>query len=74
MYRYFRLVETHYPKAERITLALDNWPVHFHPFVLEELAKRHSRIELAAVANLCAIDQPDRKGLGAAGQGCPQPT
>jgi hypothetical protein len=46
MYRYFRLVEKHYPQAERITLALDNWPVHFHPFVLEELAKRHSRMEL----------------------------
>jgi len=45
-YRYIRLVEKHYPKAERITIALDNWLVHFHAYVLEEPAKRHSRIEL----------------------------
>jgi hypothetical protein len=74
LYRSFRLIEKHYPKAERITIALDNWPVHFHPFVLEELAKRHSSIELLPLPTYARLPQPDRKGLGAAGQGCPQPT
>jgi hypothetical protein len=74
MYRYFRLIEKRYPKAERISIALDNWPVHFHPFVLEELAKRHSRVELLPLPPLCTLDQPNREGLGAAGQGRAQPT
>ena len=72
MYRYFRLVEKRYPRAERITIALDNWPVHFHAFVLEELAKRHSRIELLPLPTYARLSQSDRKGLGAAGQGCAQ--
>ena len=74
MYRYFRLVEKRFPKAERITIALDNWPVHFHAFVLEELAKRKSRIELLPLPTYARLSQPNGKGLGAAGQGCAQPT
>jgi transposase len=64
MYRYLRLVEKHYPKAERITLALDNWPVHFHPFVLEELAKRHSRIELLPLPTYAPWTNPTEKVWG----------
>jgi hypothetical protein len=72
MYRYFRLIEKRYPKAERITIAPYCWPVHFHPLVLEELAKRHSRIELLPLPTYARFPQSDRKGLGAAGQGCAQ--
>jgi DDE superfamily endonuclease len=61
MYRYFRLVEKRYPKAERITIALDNWPVHFHPFVLEELAKRQSRVELLPLPTYAPWTNPTEK-------------
>jgi transposase len=64
MYRYLRLVEKRYPKAERVTIALDNWPVHFHPFVLEELAKRHSRIELLPLPTYAPWTNPTEKLWG----------
>jgi transposase len=37
--RYLLEVEGCYPEAERIWIALDNWPVHHHPEVLARLAK-----------------------------------
>jgi transposase len=37
--RYFREVAGHYPQAEVIYIALDNWPVHFHPEVKAALEK-----------------------------------
>jgi len=61
MYRFFRLVEKRFPQAERITIALDKWPVHFHPFVLEELAKRHSRIELLPLPTYAPWTNPTEK-------------
>jgi transposase len=64
MYYYLRFVERHYPKAERITIALDNWPVHFHPFVLEELAKRKSRIELLPLPTYAPWTNPMEKVWG----------
>jgi len=36
--RYLLEVEGCYPDAERIVIALDNWPVHHHPEVLARLA------------------------------------
>lgn len=36
--RYFQAVAQAYPQAKRIWIALDNWPVHFHPEVLTALA------------------------------------
>jgi transposase len=36
--RYLQAVEACYPRAERISIALDNWPVHFQPDVLAALA------------------------------------
>jgi transposase len=36
--RYFREVESHYPEVETVTIALDNWPVHFHEDVVTALA------------------------------------
>lgn len=35
--RYLQAVEARYPGAERIYIALDNWPVHFQPDVLTAL-------------------------------------
>jgi hypothetical protein len=64
MYRYFRIVEKRYPKAEHITIALDNWPVHFHAFVLEELAKRHSRMELLPLPTYTPWTNPTEKVWG----------
>ena len=61
MYRYWRLVEKRFPQAERITIALDNWPVHFHPCVLEELAKRHSRIALLSLPTSAPWTNPTEK-------------
>ena len=34
----FRQVGTLYPKAERIYVVMDNWPVHTHPKVQQALA------------------------------------
>lgn len=42
--RYLQAVEAAYPEAERIYIALDNWPVHFQPEVLAAL--QHSKIVL----------------------------
>lgn len=64
MYYYFRFVERRYPKAERITIALDNWPVHFHAFVREELAKRKSRIELLPLPTYAPWTNPTEKVWG----------
>lgn len=64
MYRYLRLVEKRFPKAERVTIALDNWPVHFHAFVLEELAKRQSRIELLPLPTYAPWTNPTEKVWG----------
>ena len=38
MYRFFYYVQKQYPQAKVIYLALDNWPIHFHPYVQEHLA------------------------------------
>jgi DDE superfamily endonuclease len=37
--RFFAEVAAAYPQAERITIVLDNWPVHFHPDVLRAAAE-----------------------------------
>jgi len=39
--RYYRALAEAYPTAERIYLAQDNWPVHFHPEVLAALRDSH---------------------------------
>ncbi len=39
MYRFFYYVQKQYPKAKVIYMALDNWPVHFHAYIQEHLAK-----------------------------------
>ncbi len=42
MYRYFYYVQKQYPQAKVIYMALDNWPVHFHAYIQEHLAKMKS--------------------------------
>ena len=42
--RYLQAVEACYPQAQRIYVALDNWPVHFQPDVLHAL--HHSKLSL----------------------------
>lgn len=39
MYRFFYYVNQQYPDAQVIYVALDNWPIHFHPYVKDHLAK-----------------------------------
>jgi hypothetical protein len=46
MARFFRFVDQHSPQAQRIFVVLDNCFVHFHPYVLDYLAKHCPRIEL----------------------------
>lgn len=57
MYYFFRLVERHYRSAERIYIALDNWPVHFHPYVLENLEQQHSRIHFLYLPTYARLSQ-----------------
>jgi len=61
MARYLRYVEKHYPHAETIYIALDNWPVHFHPYVLEELERHHSRIQLLRLPTYAPWTNPTEK-------------
>jgi transposase len=43
--RYYRALEASYPAAtERVYVAQDNWPVHFHPKVVEALASTKVRL------------------------------
>jgi len=42
MYRFFYYVQKQYPQAKVIYMALDNWPVHFHAYVQEHLARMKS--------------------------------
>jgi hypothetical protein len=42
--RFFREVAAAYPAAETVYIALDNWPVHFHPEVITALAGTKVRL------------------------------
>ncbi len=61
MARFLLYVERHYPEAETITIVLDNWPVHFHPYVLDELEKHHSRIQLLRLPTYAPWTNPTEK-------------
>ena len=37
--KYYTMLPAHYPKAEKIFVILDNWPVHFHDKVLKAIEK-----------------------------------
>lgn len=61
MYRFFYHVEQHYPDAERIYMALDNWPVHFHPYVQEHLERIGSKIRLLPLPTYAPWTNPIEK-------------
>lgn len=63
MYRYFRYVQTQYPDAQVIYLALDNWPVHFHPYVQEHLAhmKQPNRLRFLSLPTYAPWTNPTEK-------------
>jgi transposase len=61
MYRFFYHVEQHYPQADVIYIALDNWPVHFHPYVQEHLAAIHSKIRLLPLPTYAPWTNPIEK-------------
>ena len=61
MYRFFYFVEQQYPDAKLISIALDNWPVHFHPYVCEHLERRHSRIRLLPLPTYAPWTNPVEK-------------
>lgn len=48
--RYFQAVASAYPHAERIYIALDNWPVHAHPDLLAALPPRITLLPLPTYA------------------------
>jgi hypothetical protein len=63
MARFFRFVDQHSPQAEWVFLVLDSWFVHFHPSVLEYLAKQCPRIELVPLPTYARLSQSDGKSL-----------
>jgi hypothetical protein len=46
MRRFLRQIVEAYPDAERISIALDNWPVHFHPDVVAVLEQQQNRFPI----------------------------
>jgi transposase len=61
MYRFFYHIEQHYPQADIIYIALDNWPVHFHPYVKENLERIHSKIRLLPLPTYAPWTNPIEK-------------
>lgn len=63
MYRFFWYVQKQYPQAKVISLALDNWPVHFHPYVQEHLAKMKpvNRIQFLPLPTYAPWTNPTEK-------------
>jgi hypothetical protein len=61
MYRFFYHVEQHYPKADVIYIALDNWPNHFHGYVRDHLAKIKSKIRLLPLPTYAPWTNPIEK-------------
>jgi hypothetical protein len=61
MYRFFYHIEQHYPQADIIYMALDNWPVHFHPSVKENLERIHSKIRLLPLPTYAPWTNPIEK-------------
>jgi len=61
MYRFFYHVEQHYPEAEKIYVALDNWPIHFHGYVKDNLARIHSKIHLLPLPTYAPWTNPIEK-------------
>lgn len=61
MYRFFYHIEQHYPHADVIYIALDNWPNHFHGYVRDHLAHNHSKIRLLPLPTYAPWTNPIEK-------------
>jgi transposase len=61
IYRFFYYVEQHYPDAKIIYIALDNWPVHFHGYVRDNLARINSKIRLLPLPTYAPWTNPIEK-------------
>jgi transposase len=61
MYRFFYHLEQHYSEADVIYIALDNWSVHFHPYVRENLERIHSKIRLLPLPTYAPWTNPIEK-------------
>ena len=61
MYRFFYHVEQHYPNAEIIYIALDNWQVHFHGYVKDNLARIKSKIRFLPLPTYAPWTNPIEK-------------
>ncbi len=61
MYRFFYHVEEHYPDADVIYIALDNWPVHFHPYVMRNLQRIKSKIRFLPLPTYAPWTSPIEK-------------
>lgn len=57
--RFYEAVEKAYPQAQRIFIAQDNWPVHFHPDIL--LAFAHTKISLLRLPTYAPWTNPHEK-------------
>ena len=60
-FRFLYHVEQHYPQASIIYIALDNWPVHFHDYVLNNLARIQSKIRLLRLPTYAPWTNPIEK-------------
>jgi len=60
-YRFFYSVEQHYPDAEIISVALDNWPVHFHGYVKDNSARIKSKIRFLPLPTYALWTNPIEK-------------
>ena len=61
MYRFFYHVEQHYPEVDVISIALDNWPNHFHGYVRDNLARIPSKIRLLPLPTYAPWTNPIEK-------------
>ncbi len=61
VYRFLYHVEQHYPHASVIYIALDNWPNHFHGYVLDNLARINSKIRLLPLPTYAPWTNPIEK-------------
>lgn len=61
IYRFFYHIEQHYPDAKIIYIALDNWPVHFHGYVRDNLARINSKIRLLPLPTYAPWTNPIEK-------------
>ena len=63
MYRFFYYVNKQYPNAKVISMALDNWALHFHGYVQDHLAtmKTPNRIRFLPLPTYAPWTNPTEK-------------